>query len=82
MWDFLKIERLLTKGFTQNFKERYRYERKESQVSNLKNFLPEEASKEKSTKDISLYEPFDFLKELSSLQKIRLPLKDYMDGYF
>ena len=48
----------------------------------MKNFLPEEAPKEKSAKDMSLYESFDFLKELSGLQKLHLPLKDYMDGYF
>ena len=48
----------------------------------MKNFLPEEAPKEKSAKDMSLYESFDFLKELSGLQKLHLPLKDYMDRYF
>ena len=82
MWNFLKIDRLLTKSFTQNFKERYHHKRKENQVSNMKNFLPEEAPKEKSAKDMSLYESFDFLKELSGLQKLHLPLKGYMDGYF
>ena len=81
MWNFLKIYRLLTKSFTQNFKERYQ-KRKESQVSNLKSFLLEEAPKEKSAKDMSLNESFNFLKELSGLQKLHLPLKDYMDGYF
>ena len=49
--------------------------------SYLKNFLPEEAPKEKSTKNISLYESFDFLKGSSGLQKLHLPFKDYMDGY-
>ena len=82
MWNFLKIDRPLTKSFIQNFKERYHHKRKESQVSNLKNFLPEEAPKEKSAKDMSLYESFDFLKELSGFQKLHLPLKDYMDGYY
>ena len=77
MWSFLKIDRLLTKSFTQNFKERYHHKRKESQVWNLKYFLPEESPKNKSAKDMSLYESFDFLKELSRLQKI-----DYKDGYF
>ena len=48
----------------------------------MKRFLPEQVPKEKSAKDISLYESFDFLKELSGLQKLHLPLKDYMDGYF
>ena len=56
MWNFLKIDCLLTKSFTQTFKERYHHKRKESQVSNLKNFLPEEAPKEKSAEDMSLYE--------------------------
>ena len=48
----------------------------------MKNFLPEEAPKEKSAKDMSLCESFDFLKELLGLQKLNLPLKDYKDGYF
>ena len=82
MWNFLKIDRLLIKSFTQNFKERYHHKRKENQVSNMKNFLPEEAPKEKSAKDMSLYESFDFLKELSGLQKLHLLLKNKMDGYF
>ena len=82
MWNFLKIDCLLTKSFTQNFKEKYYHKRKESRVSNLKNCLPEEPPKEKSAKDMSLCESFDFLKELSGLQKLHLPLKDYMDGYF
>ena len=30
---------------------------------------------------MSLYESFDFLKELSGLQKLHLPLKDYMDFF-
>ena len=54
MRSFLKIDCLLTKGFIQNFKERYHHKRKESQGSNLKNCLPEEAPKEKSPKDTSL----------------------------
>ena len=73
---------LLTKSFTQNFKEKYYHKRKENQVSNMKNLLPEEAPKGKSAKDMSLYKSFDFLKELSGLQKLHLPWKDYMDGYF
>ena len=77
-----EIDRLLTKSFTQNLKERYRYKRKESQASNLKSFLLEEAPKEKSAKDMGLYKSFDFLKELSGLQKLHLPLEDYMDGHF
>ena len=77
-----EIDRLLTESFTQNLKERYHHKRKESQVSNLKHFLPEEAPKEKSAKDMSLYESFNFLKELSGLPKLHLPLKDYMDRYF
>ena len=79
MWNFLKIDCLLTKSFTQNFRERYHHKRKKSQVSNLKNCLPEEAPNEKSAKDMSLYESFDFLKELLGLQKLNLPFKD---GYF
>ena len=39
MWNVLKIYHLLTKGFTQNFKEKYHHKRKENQVSNLKNLL-------------------------------------------
>ena len=54
MWSFLKIDCLLTKVFTQNFKERYHHKREESQRSNLKNCLPEEAPKENSPKDMSL----------------------------
>ena len=77
-----EIDRLLTKRFTQNLKERCRHKRKESQVSNLKSFLLEEAPKEKSAKDMGLYKSFDFLKELSGLQKLHLPLKDYVDEYF
>ena len=82
MWNFLKIDRLVTKSFTQNFKERYHHKRKENKVSNMKHFLPEEAPKEKSAKGMSLYKSFDFLKELSGLKKLHLPWKDSMDGYF
>ena len=82
MWNFLKIDRLLTKSFTPNFKERYRHKRKESQVSNLKSCLPEEALKEKSAKDVSLYDSSIFLKDLSGLEKLHLPLKDYIGRYF
>ena len=42
----------------------------------------EEAPKEQSAKDMSLYKSLDFLKELSTLQKLHLVLKDFMDGYF
>ena len=38
-----EIDCLLTKGFTQIFKERYHHKRKESQGSNTRNFFPEEA---------------------------------------
>ena len=72
MWNFLKIDRLLTKSFTQSFKERCHHKRKKSQVSN---FLSEEAPKEKSVKGMSFYKSFDFLKELSGLQKLHLPGK-------
>ena len=82
MWNVLKIHRPLTKSFTQIFKERCHHNRKKSRVSNLKKFLPEEAAKEKSAEDMSLSESFDFLTELSELQKLHLPLKVYMDGYF
>ena len=82
MWNVLKIHRLLTKSFTQIFKERYHHNRKKSRVLNLKKFLPEEAAKEKPAKDMSLSESFDFLTELSELQKLYLPLKVYMDVYF
>ena len=79
---FIKIDRLLNKRFTQNFKERYHHKRR-NQVSNMeKKLLPEEAPKEKSARDMNLYELFNFLKELSGLQKLRFPLEDYMDGYF
>ena len=71
-----------TKGFTQNFKERYHHKRKRSQGSNPKNYLPEEALKEKLYKDKSLYQSLIFLKELLRLQKLHFPLKDCMDGYF
>ena len=47
MLNFLKIDRLLTKSFTQSFQER-----KESQGSTAKNLLPEEAPKKKSPKGI------------------------------
>ena len=47
-----------------------------------KKFLPEEAPKEKSARDMNLYDLFNFLKELSGLQKLRFSLEDYMDGYF
>ena len=38
-----EIVRLLTKAFTQIFKERYHHKRNESQGSNPKNCVPEEA---------------------------------------
>ena len=53
MWNFLKIDRLLTESFTQNLKERYHHKRIKNQVSNMKNFLPDDAPKEKSAKDMS-----------------------------
>ena len=71
-----------TKGFTQNFKERYHHKREGSQGSNPKNYLPEEGLKEKLYKDKSLYQSLIFLKELLRLQKLHFPLKDCMDGYF
>ena len=58
--NFLKQNVYFTKDFTQNFKERYHHKRKESQALNPKNGLPEEAQQEKSPKDISLYQSFDF----------------------
>ena len=38
-----EIDRLLTEGLTQSFKEKYHHKRKENQGSNPKNCLPEEA---------------------------------------
>ena len=63
MQNFLKIDRLLTKRFTQNFKERCHNSRKESQGSNRKNCLPQKAPEEKFPKDMSLLKPFDFSEE-------------------
>ena len=60
MWGFPKINCLFAKGFTQIFKEIYHYKRKESQISNPKNDLPEKATKEKSPKGMSLCKLFDF----------------------
>ena len=57
---FLKQNVYFTKDFTQNFKERYHHKKKESQAPNSKIGLPEEAQQEKSPKDMSLYESFDF----------------------
>ena len=90
MRNFLKIDRPLSWSFTQNFKERYHHKRKESQVSNLKSCLPEEPPKEKSAKDLSKRRAKDvpklnlsiFLTDLSGLEKLQLPLRDYMEGYF
>ena len=70
MWTFLNIDRLLTKSFTQSFKERYHHKGKESQVSNLKSCLSEEAPKEKSAKDGSLYESLDFSEIFIEVEKI------------
>ena len=70
MWTFLYIDRLLTKSFTQSFKERYHHKGKESQVSNLKSCLSEEAPKEKSAKDGSLYESLDFSEIFIGVEKI------------
>ena len=78
--EFLKIGHLLIKSFTQNFKKRYCQKRK-SQWSNLKIYLPEKAPKEKFPKEISSHESFNF-SELLGLQKLHFPLKDYTDGYF
>ena len=47
MLNFLKIDYLLTKSFTESIQEG-----KESQGSTPKNFLPEEAPKKKSPKDM------------------------------
>ena len=75
MWNFLKIDLLLTKSFTQNFNERYHHKRKEHQASNLTNYLPEEAPKEKSAKDMNLYELFDFSEVVIGVAKIASSLE-------
>ena len=73
MWNFLKIDRLLTNNFTENFEERYCHKRKETQGSNLKNCLPEKAPKEKSLK--SLYDSFDFSEGVIGVAKIAISLE-------
>ena len=70
MWNFLKINRLLTKSFTQNVKERYHYKRKESQVSDLKSFLPEEAAKEKYAKEYKFMRIIRFSERVFGVAKI------------
>ena len=55
-------------GFTQIFKERH-HKRKESQGSNPKNCLPEEAPCGKPPKDTSLYESFDFSEGVIEVSK-------------
>ena len=70
-----EIDRLLTKDFSQNFKERYHHKRKESQGSNPKNYLPEEAPQRKSSKDISLCKSFDFSKGVIRVAKIAFSLE-------
>ena len=85
MWDFLKIDRLLTKSFTQTFKERYHHKRKESQVSNLKNFLPEEAPKEKSAEDMNFSEGVIWVPKVgSSLERLyaRIFLTEFGGTFF
>ena len=57
---FLKIDCLLTKRFIQNFKEMYYHKINKIHGTNPKICLLEEAPKEKSAKDISLYELFNF----------------------
>ena len=63
---FFKIDRLLIKSFTQNFKEKHHHERKESP----RDYLPEKASKEKSPKDMSIYESFHFSEGVIGVAKI------------
>ena len=75
MWNFLKLDLLLNKSFTQNFSERYHHKRKEHQVSNLTNYLPEEAPKEKSAKDMNLYELFDFSEVVIGVTKVASSLE-------
>ena len=82
MWNFLKIDRLLTKRFTQKFKQRYNHKRKESQGPNPKNYLPEKAPKEKSPKSMSLYESFDISEGVIGVAKIAIFPWKTMDRYF
>ena len=73
--NFLKIDHLLSKIFTQNFKERYHHKRRESQVSNLKDSLREEAPTEKSAKNMGLYKSFDFSEGFIGVAKIASSLE-------
>ena len=86
MRNFLKIDRPLSWRFTQNFKERYHHKRKESQVSNLKSCLPEEAPKEKPAKDMSKrrakIESFDFSEGFIGVGKIATSLERLYGGIF
>ena len=82
MSNFLKIDRLLTKNFTQNFKERYHHKRKESQVSIWKAVSQKKHPKKNLPKTWAYTNHSIFLKDLLGLEKLHLPLKDYMDGYF
>ena len=70
-----EIDRLFIKSFTQNFKKRYHYKRKESQGSNPKNCLLEKAPEEKSHKDMSLCESFDFSEGVFRVAKIAFSLE-------
>ena len=68
MWNFLKIDLYLTKVLLKISKKDIK--RKESQRSNPKNCLPEEAPK-----DMSLYESFDFFEKEISFAKIAFSLE-------
>ena len=54
MWDFLKIDLLLNKKYTQNFNERYLKEKK------VKDQIRKIVSQKKHPKSMSLYESFSF----------------------
>ena len=77
MWNFLKIDLLLNKSFTQNFKRKILKERK------VKDQIRKIVSQKKHPRTWIYTNHSIFLKEVSGLLKLYFPLKDLiMEGYF
>ena len=82
MSNFLKIDRLLTKNFTQNFKERYHHKRKESQVSIWKAVSQKKHPKKNLPKTWAYKNHSIFLKDLLGLENCIFPWRTIWTDIF
>ena len=81
MWNFLKIDRLLIKSFTQNFKKRYNYKKKQVK-DQIRKIVSQKKYPSKNITKAYVYTNYSiYLKELSGLLNCIFPWKT-MDGYF